>query len=139
MSTETFDPDLDPVASAAQDLDPVSAATLAVMARHAQAMATRDGATIAADYAEDTVVYTSFSPEGPVLGRQGIADWIDKNLEAFEAALATPDGTPPTMRVFTANGEYGYLVVDLGAGRYGTETYHVRNDEILFESATFFV
>lgn len=139
MSNQTFDPAADAVASAVQELDAVSAATLAVMTRHAQAMASRDGATIAADYAQDTVVYTSFSPDGPVLGRQGIADWIDANLEAFEIAMADPDGNPPTMRVFTARGEYGYLVVDLGGGRYGTETYHVRNDEILFESATFFL
>lgn len=136
---ETFDPTLDAVASAPQDLDPVSAATLAVMTRHAQNMASRDGQTIAADYAEDTVVFTSFSPEGPVLGRAGIAKWIDDNLANFEAALAGPDGAPPAMVRFTAEGEYGYLVVDLGGGRYGTETYHVRDDLILFESATFFL
>ncbi len=127
-----------PIDQSGEQLDPVSAHTLAVMQRHVQAMATRNPDTIAADYAENTIVSTTFANDF-VIGRKGIAGWVRKNLDSFEAALASKDGAPPKMVQFIAKGEYGHLIVDLGDGRHGTETYHVRNNEILFESATFFL
>ncbi|ALJ19766.1 hypothetical protein [Microbacterium sp. No. 7] len=138
MSTDNLTVNTDDVDMSADELDPVSAATLAVMQRHMQAMTTRDPDTIAADYAENTVVSTTLA-DGLVIGRQGVADWVRDNIDSFEAALASSDGTPPALRLLITKGEYGHLIVDLGDGRHGTETYHVRDNEILFESATFFL
>lgn len=132
-----------------ENQDPVSAATLEVMQRHAETMATRDGDAIAADYAEDTVVFTAFFGEGTegigdgheiVRGRQAIADWVEAYLPAFEkVAEGMVDNAQDALVRFRADGEYGHLVVDLGNGRHGTESYHVRDGKILFESATFFL
>ncbi|MFT3662915.1 MAG: hypothetical protein QM809_16535 [Gordonia sp. (in: high G+C Gram-positive bacteria)] len=124
-----------------EELDATSAATMAVLQSHMRAMSTMDPAVIAADYAEDCVVHTSFA-EGPVVGRQGVEEWVETELPAMMQTLGAPrDGVEPvyTLTTLTANGEYGYLVVDLQNGAKGTETYHCRDGEILFESATFFL
>lgn len=124
-----------------EDLDPVAAATLTVLKRHKAAMSTMDPATIAADYSEDAVVITSFTEEA-VKGRDGIDKWVTGELSELMIALGSPTGDVEpeyTLTALTADGEYGYLSVKLGGPRRGTETYHVRNDEILFESATFFL
>lgn len=114
-------------------MDETAAASLAVVQRHMAAMQTRDPATVAADYAEDTVVITTLA-DGPVHGRAGIEAWVREELPALLEVL---DGEPDVR--MEALGEYVHLVVTLGPGRFGTETYHVRNDEIVFESATFFL
>lgn len=122
------------------ELDPTSAATMAVLQSHMQAMTTLDPERIAADYAEDSIVHTTFA-DGPVVGRRGIEDWVRTDLPRMMAALGGADGTEPAyeLTTLTATGEYGYLVVQLGDGRHGTETYHVRDGKIAFKSATFFI
>jgi len=112
----------------------ISAASLAVVHRHMAAMDTGDPHTIAADYSEDTVVMTTLADE-PVRGRAGIEGWVREKLPDLLEALHGD----PVIRSIVAVGEYVHLVVDLGEGRHGTETYHVRDDLILFESATFFL
>ncbi|QKT07513.1 nuclear transport factor 2 family protein [Gordonia sp. X0973] len=127
--------------AAATDLDPVSASTMAVLQNHMAAMNTMDPATIAADYAEDCVVMTTFA-DGPVRGRAGIEAWVKTDLAEMMKALGSPTGDVEpeyTLKTLVADGEYGYLVVELGGNRRGTETYHIRDGKILFESATFFL
>lgn len=121
-------------------LDPVSASTMAVLHSHMEAMGTLDPVRIAADYADDCVVITTFA-DAPVRGRQGIEDWVRTDLARMMTALGAADGGEPeyTLTSLVADGEYGYLVVDLGGGRRGTETYHVRDGKVQFESAPFFL
>ncbi|WP_426518181.1 hypothetical protein ACPPVQ_02210 [Diaminobutyricibacter sp. McL0618] len=122
-----------------EDFDAISASTLAVMQRHAEASASGDAKRIAADYAEDAVILISFI-DHPLVGRAAIEEWAANSFQAETEGLRDDAGEAhPEFKTFTSHGEYGYLVVELPTGAKGTETYHIRNDEILFETATFFM
>lgn len=121
------------------DFDAVSASTLAVLNRHIEAAASGDAKRIAADYAEDAVIYVSFIDQ-PLVGRDAIEKWAAESFQAETKDLRDEQGEAhPEFKTLTSHGEYGYLVVELPNGAKGTETYHIRNNEILFESATFFM
>lgn len=116
------------------EADKVAEASMAVVDRHIAAMGSRDVDTIAADYSEDTVIITTLSPE-PLVGKAAMKAFLATLLAAgadeLDAAAA------PTFTRKEAVGEYVYLAFDLGNGKTATETYHVKNNEVVFETATF--
>jgi hypothetical protein len=114
-------------------MDKIAAASMAVVDRHIAAMATGDVETIAADYAEDTVIITTLAPH-PLIGKAAMKEFL-QGLLAHPEAFDT--GATPTFTRKEAIGEYVYLAFDLGDGQSGTETYHVRDGEVIFETATF--
>ncbi|PWV68945.1 nuclear transport factor 2 family protein [Nocardia neocaledoniensis] len=107
---------------------------MAVVDRHIAAMSTRDVETIAADYSEDTVIITTLAPE-PLIGKAAMKAFLATLLAAGAAEVDA--AASPTFIRKEAVGEYVYLAFDLGNGRTATETYHVRNDLVVFETATF--
>ncbi|MEU6561587.1 nuclear transport factor 2 family protein [Nocardia nova] len=114
-------------------MDKIAEASMAVVDRHIAAMTTGNVDTIAADYSEDTVIITTLSPE-PLIGKTAMKAFLKgllDNPDAFDT------GATPAFTRKEAIGEYVYLAFDLGNGRTGTETYHVKNNEVVFETATF--
>ncbi len=115
-------------------MDNTAAASMAVVDRHIAAMATGNVDTIAADYAEDTVIITTLAPE-PLVGKTAMKAFLTTLLANTPTDLDT--AATPTFTRKEAIGEYVYLAFDLGNGRTGTETYHVKDDKVVFETATF--
>ncbi|MFD8245594.1 nuclear transport factor 2 family protein [Nocardia sp. NPDC059691] len=115
-------------------MDAVSAASMAVVDRHIAAMASQDIDTIAADYSEDTVIITTLAP-APLVGKPAMKEFLATILAATPEGIDT--AATPTFTRKEAVGEYVYLAFDLGNGRSGTETDHVRDGLVVFETATF--
>ncbi|TDP37782.1 SnoaL-like protein [Nocardia ignorata] len=120
--------------SKTSEVDEIAAASMAVVDRHIAAMSTRDIDTIAADYSEDTVIITTLAPE-PLIGKAAMKAFLATLMAAGAQELDT--AAAPTFTRKEAVGEYVYLAFDLGNGRTATETYHIENDRVVFETATF--
>lgn len=110
-----------------------------VMRRHGRAMASMDPDFIAEDYADDAVVICNMIDK-PAVGKAEIRDMIDKILhsELMQKAAAHPDELTGDDEVTdTAHGEYClHIFKNTSMGMSGVETYHVRDNKIVFESAT---
>ena len=109
-----------------------------VLKRHGNAMGSMDPDFIAADYAEDAVVLCNLVDK-PAVGRAEIRDMIAEILKMNVINFSEdPDAPEEDKEVAQdiAAGEYAlHIFENRGAGMKGIETYCVRNDKIVFESA----
>lgn len=104
--------------------------TLSIIERHQHAMDTKDIQVIAADYADDAIIMgTVFSKT--LVGKAELEAAVAELLGDF-----TPDVNVHFLKK-EAIGEHGYLVFESDTF-FGTETYTVKNDKIVFESCTIY-
>ena len=107
-----------------------------VMRRHGRAM---DPDFIAEDYADDAVVICNMINK-PAVGKAEIRDMIDIILhsELMQKAAAHPEElTGDDEATDTSHGEYClHIFKNTSMGMSGVETYQVRDNKIVFESAT---
>ncbi len=111
---------------------------LEVMRRHGRAMASMDPDFIAQDYADDAVVICNLV-EKPAVGRAAIRDMIAQILKmAFmEQCVEDPQQTGADEDVLDiGEGEYClHMFTNRAMGMTGVESYQVRDNKIVFESA----
>ncbi|GIO23756.1 nuclear transport factor 2 family protein [Oceanobacillus sp. J11TS1] len=106
--------------------------TIEVINRHGDAMGTKDPDIIVRDYAEDAIVLTNLSDK-PAKGHEEIKALIE---ECFQIEILFNDESPTDIIHQEADGEYGLHVFKKGEDEvFGSETYVVRNNKIVFESA----
>lgn len=105
--------------------------TLAVVNRHGEAMDSKDPDIILKDYAEDAVVLCTLSDK-PAVGHAQIRELIVKVL----AMDLFAEGNGSQILYQKAVGERAlHVFTNKPAITYGAETYIVRDDKIVFESA----
>lgn len=110
-----------------------------VMRRHGRAMGSVDPDFIVEDYAEDAVVICN-TMDKPAVGKAEIRDMIDKILhsELMEHIAAHPEELTGDDEVTDiAHGEYClHIFKNTSMRMSGVESYQVRDNKIIFESAT---
>lgn len=109
-----------------------------VMKRHAEAMGSRDPDFIAADYDEDAVVICNLVKEQAV-GREAVRNMIAQILDMDFMKNPPCEGNTAMGDDYVNDMEAGEYVLHIfenkSAGMKGVESYCVRNNRIVFESA----
>ena len=106
--------------------------TIEVINRHGDAMGSRDPEVIVQDYAEDAVIITNLTDK-PVQGHEEIKQLIEK---CFTIDILFDDSEPTEIVFQEEKGEFGLHVFKKGDGSvFGVETYVVRDNKIVYESA----
>lgn len=111
----------------------MSRTALQVMEDHSAKMATQDPDVILQDYAQDAVVLTNLSCQ-PLVGHQAIRTFIQRLLS--DGVLQRMEGAPTEMLYLEGReGKATQVFRKTGTPIFGSETYVVENDLIVFESA----
>lgn len=109
-----------------------------VMRRHGRAMGSGDADFIAEDYADDAVVICNLMDK-PAVGKAEIREMIYQILHSPETLKTAehPENLKGDDEVTDlAHGEYClHIFKNTSMGMSGVESYQVRNNKIVFESA----